>query len=133
MVTTPDDSARIDDDWREDCAPRRVLDLFSTKWTSMVLHTLWARHAGQARSGALHRSLPGLSRKMLTQTLRELEDIGAVARTVHPTVPPAVDYALTPLGLRLVEPIELVYDWGRRNAHVLDTLPTRPTSRRRPR
>ena len=63
MVTTPDDSARIDD-WREDCAPRRVLDLFSTKWTSMVLHTLWARHAGQARSGALHRSLHacGMSR-----------------------------------------------------------------------
>lgn len=132
MVTTPDDSARIDD-WREDCAPRRVLDLFSTKWTSMVLHTLWARHAGLARSGALHRSLPGLSRKMLTQTLRELEEIGAVARTVHPTVPPGVDYALTPLGLRLVEPIELVYEWGRRNANVLDTLPPRPTSRRRPR
>ncbi|MDR7192394.1 winged helix-turn-helix transcriptional regulator [Luteimonas terrae] len=124
-------SASADDDWREDCAPRRVLELFGTKWTSMVLHTLWARHAGSARSGALHRSLPGLSRKMLTQTLRGLEEAGAVARIVHPTVPPAVEYALTPLGARLVEPIELIYDWARRNAGVLDGLQPRPTSRRR--
>lgn len=120
-----------DTEWREDCAPRRVLELFSTKWTSMVLHTLMARHGGSARSGALHRSLPEISRKMLTQTLRELEEAGAVARTAHPTVPPAVDYALTPLGERLVEPIELIYDWARRNAGVLDALQPRPTSRRR--
>ncbi|VXC02883.1 Transcriptional regulator, HxlR family [Luteimonas sp. 9C] len=119
-----------DADWREDCAPRRVLELFGTKWTSMVLHTLQARHGGSARSGALHRSLPEISRKMLTQTLRELETAGAVARTVHATVPPAVDYALTPLGVRLVEPIELIYDWARRNAEVLDALQARPTSRR---
>lgn len=119
-----------DADWREDCAPRRVLELFSTKWTSMVLHTLQARHGGSVRSGALHRSLPEISRKMLTQTLRELETAGAVARTVHPTVPPAVDYALTPLGVRLVEPIELIYDWAHRNSGVLDALQARPTSRR---
>jgi len=125
------DSGSPDDSWREDCAPRRVLELFHTKWTSMVLHTLWARHGGTARSGELHRSLPGLSRKMLTQTLRELETAGAVLRTVHPGVPPAVDYALTPLGRQLVEPIELVYNWARRNAGVLDALQPRPTSRRR--
>ena len=68
---------------------------------------------------------------MLTQTLRELETAGAVLRTVHPGVPAAVDYALTPLGQQLVEPIELVYDWARRNAGVLDALQPRPTSRRR--
>lgn len=120
-----------DDSWREDCAPRRVLELFSTKWTSMVLHTLWARHGGSARSGALHRSLPDISRKMLTQTLRDLEDTGAIARTVHDTVPPNVDYTLTPLGVRLVEPIELIYDWARHNADALDDLQPRATSRRR--
>ncbi|MET1025478.1 MAG: helix-turn-helix domain-containing protein [Pseudoxanthomonas sp.] len=124
-------SGSPEDQWREDCAPRRVLELFSTKWTSMVLHTLWARHDGTARSGALHRTLPEISKKMLTQTLRELEDAGAVLRTVHPTVPPAVEYSLTPLGVQLVEPIELIYDWARRNAAALDALKPRATSRRR--
>ena len=60
-----------EEDWREDCAPRRVLELFATKWTSMVLHTLHVRHAGAARTGVLQRSLPGISKKMLVQTLRE--------------------------------------------------------------
>jgi DNA-binding HxlR family transcriptional regulator len=124
-------SGSPEDQWREDCAPRRVLELFSTKWTSMVLHTLWARHGGSARTGALHRSLPEISKKMLTQTLRELEAAGAVLRNVHPTVPPAVEYSLTPLGVQLVEPIELIYDWARRNAMALDALKPRATSRRR--
>jgi DNA-binding HxlR family transcriptional regulator len=57
----------------ETCAPRRVLELFSTKWTSMVLHALHDLHGGTCRTGELQRSLPGISKKMLTQTLRELE------------------------------------------------------------
>lgn len=47
-----------EDQWREDCAPRRVAELFATKWTSMVLHTLHVRHEGAARTGVLLRSLP---------------------------------------------------------------------------
>lgn len=109
-------------DWREDCAPRRVLDMFSTKWTSMILHTLHARHAGRARSGVLHRSVPGISKKMLVQTLREMEAGGLIDRHVETAVPPAVSYALTPLGGRFVELIELTYDWGRRNADALDAM-----------
>ncbi len=120
-----------DDQWREDCAPRRVLEIFSTKWTSMVLHTLHARHEGRARSSVLHRSLPGISRKMLTQTLREMESSGLITRTVHDTVPPSVDYALTPLGNQLVQPIEMVYAWAREHASALDALQPRSTSRRR--
>ena len=73
-----------EEQWREDCAPRRVLELFSTKWTSMILHTLHARHGGTARSGALHRSLPGISKKMLIQTLRELEQSGLIERQNPP-------------------------------------------------
>jgi len=117
--------------WREDCAPRRALELFSTKWTSMVLHTLAVRHDGTARSNALHRSLPAVSRKMLIQTLRDMEHAGIVLRTEYPTVPPSVEYTLTPLGRQLVEPIELIYDWARRNAGALDALQPRATSRRR--
>jgi len=119
-----------DSDWREDCAPRRVLELFATKWTSMILHTLHARHDGLARTGVLHRSLPGISKKMLTQTLREMEGSGLVSRHVHGTVPPAVEYRLTALGTRFVEPVERLYAWGRDNADALDALGQRPTSRR---
>ncbi|EAS50742.1 conserved hypothetical protein, possible transcriptional regulator [Aurantimonas manganoxydans SI85-9A1] len=118
--------------WREDCAPRRVLELFATKWTSMILHTLHARHAGRARNGVLHRSLPGISKKMLTQTLREMEASGLVTRHVEGTVPPAVEYRLTGLGQRFVEPVELLYAWGRDNADALDRLGPRATSRRNP-
>ncbi|MDP9094951.1 MAG: helix-turn-helix transcriptional regulator [Pseudomonadota bacterium] len=116
-------------DWREDCAPRRVLTLFATKWTSMILHTLHARHEGQARTGVLQRSLPGISKKMLTQTLREMEATGLLTRHVHGTVPPAVDYRLTPLGRRFVEPIEALYAWGRDNADALDQLGARSSLR----
>ena len=120
-----------DEEWREDCAPRRVLELFATKWTSMVLHTLHARHAGAARTGVLHRSLPGISKKMLTQTLREMEASGLLTRHVAGTVPPAVEYRLTSLGSRFVEPVELLYRWGRDNADALDQMGQRATSRRR--
>lgn len=120
-----------DEQWREDCAPRRVLELFATKWTSMILHTLHARHGGSARTGVLHRSLPGISKKMLVQTLRELEASGLIDRQVHDSVPPTVDYSLTELGQRLVEPIEMIYDWARDNAPALDALQPRQTSRRR--
>ncbi|MET3710618.1 DNA-binding HxlR family transcriptional regulator [Sphingomonas trueperi] len=119
-----------DSEWREDCAPRRVLALFATKWTSMVLHTLHTRHGGAARSGVLLRSLPGISKKMLTQTLREMEEVGLVDRIVQNAVPPAVEYRLTPLGDRFVEPVELLYAWGRDNADALDQLGSRPTARR---
>src|SRR3546814_4306667 len=61
-----------EEQWREDCAPRRVLELFSTKWTSMILHTLHARHGGTARSGALHRSLPGIRSEEHTSELQSL-------------------------------------------------------------
>jgi DNA-binding HxlR family transcriptional regulator len=123
------DMGKADDDWREDCAPRRVLEIFDTKWTSMILHVLHARLGGCARTGVLHRSLPGISKKMLTQTLREMEATGLVTRRVHGTVPPAVDYTLTPLGERFVEPIELLYGWARDNADALDALKPRPTQR----
>lgn len=119
-----------EEEWREDCAPRRVLELFSTKWTSMILHTLHTLHQGTARTGVLERSLPGISKKMLTQTLKEMERSGLVSRHVHSTRPPAVEYRLTDLGNRFVEPVEMLYGWGRDNADALDALEPRATSRR---
>ena len=120
-----------DEEWREDCAPRRVLELFATKWTSMVLHTLHIHHGGAARTGVLQRSLPGISKKMLTQTVRDMEASGLLSRDVQSAIPPIVEYRLTELGARFVEPIELLYGWGRENADALDHLVSRPRSRRR--
>lgn len=120
-----------DEEWREDCAPRRVLELFATKWTSMVLHTLHVRHGGAARTGVLLRSLPGISKKMLTQTVREMEASGLLTRHVESAIPPVVEYRLTALGHRFVEPVELLYAWGRKNPDALDLLSPRPTSRRK--
>lgn len=119
-----------EDGWREDCAPRRILELFATKWTSMILYTLYALHDGRARTGVLQRSIPGVSKKMLVQTLREMEGSGLLSRHVAGTVPPAVEYRLTALGRRFVEPVEFLYAWGRSNADALDALGDRPTSRR---
>jgi DNA-binding HxlR family transcriptional regulator len=119
-----------DEEWREDCAPRRVLELFATKWTSMMLHTLHARHAGVARTGVLQRSLPGISKKMLTQTVRDMEASGLLSRHVLSSVPPMVEYRLTELGRRFVKPVELLYRWSRENRDALDRLAPRPSSRR---
>ncbi|WP_236841755.1 winged helix-turn-helix transcriptional regulator [Bosea sp. PAMC 26642] len=99
----------------------------------MILHTLHARHDGRARTGVLQRSIPGVSKKMLVQTLRDMEGSGLLTRHVAGTVPPAVEYRLTPLGARFVEPVELLYAWGRRNDDALDALGDRPTSRRQTR
>lgn len=119
-----------DDDWREDCAPRRILELFSTKWTSMVLHVLHSRLGGSARAGVLLRAVPGVSKKMLTQTLRDMENAGLVHRHVEGTIPPAVEYSITELGKRFIEPIEMIYTWARENNDALDALKPRETSRR---
>ncbi|MCJ8140102.1 helix-turn-helix transcriptional regulator [Falsirhodobacter halotolerans] len=97
----------------------------------MILHTLHARHEGVARTGVLHRSLPGISKKMLVQTLRDMEGSGLISRHVESAVPPAVEYRLTPLGLRFVDLVNTVYDWSRANSDALDLLGDRATSRRR--
>lgn len=108
----------------EDCAPRRVLELFSVKWTTMVLHALHF-HGGTCRTGALARSLPGCSKKMLTQTLREMERDGLVDRKVHPVVPPMVEYSLTPMGRLFIEPLEMLYAWAAKNDAALSKLTRR--------
>lgn len=108
----------------ENCTPRRVLELFCVKWTSMVLHALHL-HGTPCRTGVLQRSLPGVSKKMLTQTLREMERDGLIDRKVYPVVPPMVEYSLTPLGQLCVEPLEMLYEWGTRNAEALEKLTKR--------
>ncbi|WP_448310564.1 winged helix-turn-helix transcriptional regulator [Pantoea sp. PGP6] len=105
-----------------DSPPRRLLELFAVKWSTMVLHALYHWPENRARTGELERSLQGISKKMLIQTLRELEQRGLVTREVHQVVPPKVEYSLTALGQRFAEPIEQMYQWGLENQAALDEM-----------
>lgn len=101
------------------CPPRRIHRLLSPKWTSMVLYIL---HFGELRTGQLQRSMPGVSKKMLTQTLRELECEGLIHREVFQIVPPMVEYSLTALGSEFVKPLLALYDWAEVHSDLLDQL-----------
>lgn len=105
-----------------DSPPRRLLELFSVKWSTMVLHALYHWPENRARTGELQRSLQGISKKMLIQTLRELEQRGLVSRQVYEVIPPKVDYSLTPLGKTFAEPVEQMYRWGLENQAALDEM-----------
>jgi len=87
-----------------------------------VLHALYHWPENRARTGELERSLQGISKKMLIQTLRELEQRGLVLRQVYQVVPPKVEYSLTALGHRFAEPIEQMYQWGLENQAALDEM-----------
>lgn len=106
----------------ENCPPRRVMELFAVKWMSMVIHALNQWPGGKCRTGDLQRALPGISKKMMVQTLRDVERRGLVHRHVHNVVPPKVEYELTPLGRTFAEPIEMLHQWGEENGAALDQM-----------
>ena len=92
-----------------DCPAQRVLALVADKWTALAIHAL---APGTRRFGELSKAIGGISQKMLTQTLRELEEHRLVSRTVHAVVPPHVDYELTPLGRTLIPPLRAICRWA---------------------
>ena len=91
------------------CPARALLDRIANKWTTLIIGKLIA---GPTRFGELRRSITGISQKMLTQSLRELERDGLVIRTVHSVMPPRVEYSLTPLGQTLKEPLGALSRWS---------------------
>ncbi|MFF0312072.1 winged helix-turn-helix transcriptional regulator [Streptosporangium sp. NPDC004379] len=95
-------------DTRADCEVRQILDRIADKWSLLVIALLDRR---TMRFTELRREIDGVSQRMLTVTLRHLERDGLVERTVHPVVPPRVDYALTPLGATLHEAIKTLVVW----------------------
>ena len=95
-------------DTREDCEVRQILDRIADKWSLLVIALLDRR---RLRFTELRREIDGVSQRMLTVTLRQLERDGLVSRTVHPVVPPRVDYELTPLGASLHETIQALVTW----------------------
>ena len=98
----------------QDIELRQVLALIADKWTALVIYAL-AR--GTMRYGQLQRDIQGVSQRMLTRTLRALEQDGLVERKVYPAVPPMVEYSLTPLGETLVEPLTTICRWAQDHLH----------------
>ncbi|MFI1013551.1 winged helix-turn-helix transcriptional regulator [Streptomyces sp. NPDC020965] len=120
-VTDFDDSGDPDPfqwDTREDCEVRQILDRVGDKWSLLVIALLDSR---VLRFTELRREIDGISQRMLTVTLRQLERDGLVSRTVHPVVPPRVDYALTALGCTLHTTIRSLVTWTERHQNEIAT------------
>jgi DNA-binding HxlR family transcriptional regulator len=95
-------------DTREDCEVRQILDRIADKWSLLAIALLEGR---TLRFTELQREIDGISQRMLTVTLRQLERDGLVRRTVYPVVPPRVEYELTPLGRTLHATIQALVVW----------------------
>lgn len=100
------------------------------KWTMLVLEVL--TEAGTLRFTRLAERVPGISQKMLTQTLRQMERDGLVERTVHPVVPPRVDYRLTTRGVTLGEAFCGVWLWAEANIDAIEASRAAFDARPRP-
>jgi DNA-binding HxlR family transcriptional regulator len=91
---------------------RNVLDRITNRWTILVLRALDEK--GTVRFSGLRQMIDDISQCMLARTLRGLEQDGLLSRSVYPTHPPRVEYALTPLGKSLLEPMQELLSWARR-------------------
>jgi DNA-binding HxlR family transcriptional regulator len=100
-----------------DCPTQKVLDILCNKWSVIILYCL---SFGTKRHNQLQKQIEGISQKMLTQTLRNLERHGLVARNVYPVVPPRVEYSLTPVGETLIKPLAYLCEWSENNIHEVE-------------
>ena len=116
-VAEPGADATSADVWSADCPSRRVLELIANKWALLLIPLLRGK---PQRNNELLRKVGGISQKMLTQTLRELELNGLVLREDRQTVPPHVEYRLSPLGLSLSRTLIAVDRWAEANHAQID-------------
>ncbi|MEO8118514.1 MAG: helix-turn-helix domain-containing protein [Rhodoferax sp.] len=100
-------------DWAERCPIRDVLERMGDRWSMLILFTLGDHE--RLRFSALKNEIGDISQRMLSQTLRRLEQDGLVSRTAFATIPPRVDYALTPLGQSFLEPMRKLLQWAEQN------------------
>lgn len=106
---TAGDPDALGDLYSAECECRDILDLVASKWSALIIGRLQAE---PHRFGQLRRAIPGITQKMLTQTLRRLEHDGLVDRTVLTQMrPPQVEYSLSELGLTVTEPLEAMRNW----------------------
>ncbi len=104
------------------CPIRNVLDRIGDKWTMLTLAVL---AAAPRRFNELHRLIPDISKRMLTQTLRGLERDGLATRHVFPTKPPSVEYRLSPLGRSVLVPLAGLIEWADQNDAAIRQARTR--------
>lgn len=97
---------------RASCPVERTLDVIGGRWKVLILRELFQ---GVKRFNELQRTVSGITQKMLTQQLREMEADGIVHREIYLQVPPKVEYSLTPLGASLKPIIEAMHQWGIRH------------------
>ncbi len=98
------------DPYAAGCPTRLLLDRIGDKWTVLTLGLI---REHPRRFNAMRRDIEGLTQKMLSQTLKTMERDGLITRTVWPTTPVSVEYAITPLGQTLVETLESLQRWAR--------------------
>jgi DNA-binding HxlR family transcriptional regulator len=96
-----------------DCQMRNTLEIITGKWKPIIL--LCLIKYGTMRFSELKRSMPGITQKMLTQHLRELEEEGIVIRVVYPVVPPKVEYSITEYGKELESILDAMHQWGKKH------------------
>jgi DNA-binding HxlR family transcriptional regulator len=99
-----------------DCPARLAVDIIADRWSVVTVYSL---SRGPRRHGELVELIGGISKKMLTQTLRNLERHGLVSRHAYAEVPPRVEYALTELGRTLIEPIGFLTRWAEDNGEAI--------------
>jgi DNA-binding HxlR family transcriptional regulator len=99
------------------CPTRQVVNRIGDRWSLLVLYAL---EHGTLRFQELRRTVEGVSQKMLTQTLRTLERDGLVERKVYASVPPKVEYSLTPLGRELADRVSAIRAWAYDNIDQID-------------
>ncbi len=97
---------------RASCPVERTLEVIGGRWKVLILRELFP---GVRRFGQLHRALHGITQKMLTQQLREMEEDGMIHREIYLQVPPKVEYSLTPLGESLKPILDSMHEWGVRH------------------
>ncbi|MFC4278066.1 winged helix-turn-helix transcriptional regulator [Achromobacter aloeverae] len=98
-------------------ATRLILDRIGDKWSLYLIATL---SGGPRRFNELKREIDGISQRMLTLTLRNLERDGLLTRTVYPTIPPRVDYELTGMGRTLLQPVTALIAWANENQMAIE-------------
>lgn len=103
------------------CGLDAAVSIVGGKWKPLIL---WQLHDGPKRHGVLRRSMAGVSEKVLTQQLRELQSHGIVHREVFAEVPPRVEYSLTELGQSLNDALRTLGDWGEEHAQHIISLAT---------
>jgi DNA-binding HxlR family transcriptional regulator len=103
------------------CPVRGILDHLGDKWTTLIVIVLALK---PHRFSEVRRAIPDISKRMLTQTLRDLERDGLIARRVFPTKPPSVDYRLTELGETLLEPLVALIGWAENSQPQIDASRT---------